>query len=204
MSAATRKAKSGSGKVAGATASLKRKLDEPEPSGSAKRATSTSKKGTIPTKNIHPAPAVKPKQSRPKGKAARPLQEEPAATPPSDDEASLAGGTDVADAVRKGMRNSNVRLETNMSDSSIIGCRCSIYWPDDNEWYFGLILLVSVDGGKCFVFYDDGMTEWIDLAKNEMTIDAELGKVGNWAAMKVWISPKAEHREEFASIKTGI
>lgn len=123
----------------------------------------------------------------------------------SEDEISLDGGLDVADAVRKGMRSNNVRFENNFSDSSLLGCLCSIYWPGDDEWYSGRILLVSTDGNKCFVFYEDGMTEWVELSKHEMMIDAELGKVGNWAAYKVWVSPKAiEGRPGFEPLKSGI
>ena len=118
------------------------------------------------------------------------------------DEGSLQGLT-LAEAIQRGLKKSNVRLEPPFSDSSLVGSMCSIYWPDDDAWYGGRIALVSTDGNKCFVYYDDFMTEWVDLNKTVMSIYVQLVIERNWAAHRLWLSSKALNSAEYQKVKTG-
>lgn len=191
MSASVRRSRSGTG------SSLKRKLEDPHPSGAPKKVASGKKEKP---------PISKSKKSggKPSGGAAAPIEN---VDPPveEDEDEGLTEDYNIASAVRRGMRTTNVRLETNFSDSTLLGCACDIYWPGDDVWYPGRIMLVSIDGNKCFVYYDDGMSEWVDLNTNAVTIHAELGKVGNWAVYKMWVSSTAiEMNTLFAPIKAGM
>ena len=191
MSASSRKSRSSSG------SSLKRKLEDPHPTSSSKKVASGKKDKPANSKAMKSGRKSSPAEATPRETDDAPTEE--------DEDEGLAEDYNIASAVRRGMRSTNVRLEKNLSDSTLLGCACDIYWPGDDAWYPGRIMLVSIDGNKCFVYYDDGMSEWVDLNTNAMTIHAELGKVGNWAVYKMWVSSKAiEMNELFAPMKAGM
>lgn len=47
-----------------------------------------------------------------------------------------------------------------------LGDRVRVFWPDENEWFHGV--LQQREEGRCFIRYDDGDSEW------EKTQDVEL------------------------------
>eukprot|EP00891_Asterochloris_glomerata_P002152 jgi/Astpho2/2152/fgenesh1_pg.00040_%23_10_t len=49
-----------------------------------------------------------------------------------------------------------------------VGARCKLFWPDDNEWYEGVIRAYSWDMGKhnVWYFYDE-QGEWVDLRREK-------------------------------------
>jgi hypothetical protein len=189
--------------------SLKRKLEDPPPPANA------AKKPAVTPKSTKSAPARRNSNkstvvAKGSSSAAKDAVEIAAAEcigdDASDDGPEGLGLVTLVDAVKKGMRSLYVRLETDLSDLGLIGCMCGVYWPDDDAWYGGRIVLVSMDGNRCFVYYDDGMTEWVDLTKNRMTIFTDLLTVGNWAVQRVWVSAKAieANMAAFQQIKSGM
>lgn len=54
------------------------------------------------------------------------------------------------------------------------GTRLSIYWEDEQQYYNATVS--DTRTGRCFVEYDDGEEEWIDLRNNKFRIIQELPK----------------------------
>lgn len=50
----------------------------------------------------------------------------------------------------------------------LLGCKCKVYWPIDDDWYTGLISQYNVHAGTHHVIYDDGDEEDINLPKERI------------------------------------
>ncbi|KAI5057949.1 hypothetical protein GOP47_0027964 [Adiantum capillus-veneris] len=52
----------------------------------------------------------------------------------------------------------------------LIGCKCKVYWPDDKDWYTGIIRGYDAEVGTHHVFYDDGDKEDLILSKERVRL----------------------------------
>eukprot|EP01083_Nonionella_stella_P028924 79706_1 len=75
-----------------------------------------------------------------------------------------------------------------------VDCRVAILWPDDNAWYEGIVQEFDAETGKHFIIYDDGGTEWIELAKESVKLIKEDERVSSSTSEEFGI-PAAKRRK---------
>ena len=61
------------------------------------------------------------------------------------------------------------------SPRTAVGCRIEVFWPEDQEWYGGLVTAHDAASGKHKIRYDDGEVERVALEKEEFRWAAETG-----------------------------
>lgn len=58
---------------------------------------------------------------------------------------------------------------SNTVEDELVGKRVRVFWPDDEEWYFGNVIDYSSDDGKHMVHYADGDRERVVLANEKVS-----------------------------------
>ena len=64
---------------------------------------------------------------------------------------------------------SNIHTTSSVNEAHP-GSRISVYWPDDDKYYDGVITRMDKNGSKCTITYDDGDIERLDLRHETITI----------------------------------
>lgn len=79
---------------------------------------------------------------------------------------------------RKENSNTPINQRGGKADASnppLVGDRIKVFWPEEKEWFKGSVTRVNA-GGKCHINYDDGDTEWIQLAEQKWEILSPEGQ----------------------------
>eukprot|EP00884_Botryococcus_braunii_P001653 jgi/Botrbrau1/11489/Bobra.0360s0015.2 len=71
------------------------------------------------------------------------------------------------------MGNSIAQSYSGVPRVEIVGKRCQIYWPDDDEWYPGTVTNYSDRERKHMIVYDDGEEEWLDMSSERYNISPQ-------------------------------
>lgn len=68
------------------------------------------------------------------------------------------------------------KLSGNRHGKEVVGLCCKVFWVDDKKWYKGVISQHDASKGKHLVEYEDGDTEWLDLAQEKIELLQKPGR----------------------------
>ncbi|CAL8470971.1 g10513 [Coccomyxa elongata] len=68
------------------------------------------------------------------------------------------------------------KLPGNRHGEEVVGLCCKVFWVDDKKWYKGVISQHDASKGKHLVEYEDGDTEWLDLAQEKIELLQKPGE----------------------------
>ena len=69
-------------------------------------------------------------------------------------------------------------------EPDMVGKRIKVFWPDDNDWFSGRVSEMNGEG-RHLVEYDDGDTEWLDLAAEKYEVLADDTGDASGAALEL-------------------
>ena len=62
------------------------------------------------------------------------------------------------------------KLSGTRHGEEVVGICCKVFWADDKKWYKGVISQHDASKAKHLIEYEDGDTEWLDLAKEKIEL----------------------------------